>query len=77
MTGKPPISFLEYLRGFEGSWLPPGEFLRGVLSDPAFPDVQSWTHLDGYLVVRRASPQMRKEAEWFWREYWESQDKLV
>ena len=61
--------FLDFLRGFEGSWLRSAGFLDLVLNDPGFPDVRSWTGLDVYLIVKGANATIREEARWFWDEY--------
>ena len=44
------MSFLEFLRSFDGGWLQARGFLRIVQNDPQFPDIRRRTALDAYLV---------------------------
>ena len=63
------MTFLEFLESFEGNWILHDGFLRLALRDLGFPDIQSWTALDVYLVARIADAQTREEAKRFWDQY--------
>jgi hypothetical protein len=63
------MSFLEFLRGFDGGWLQREGFLDVALGDSRFTDIWDWTGLDIYLVTHDADARTREEARSFWDEY--------
>jgi hypothetical protein len=63
------MSFLKFLESFQGTWLADDRFLSLALKDLRFPDIQSWTALDVYLVTHGADAKTRGEARRFWDQY--------
>jgi hypothetical protein len=63
------MTFLEFVRSYEGSWILDDGFLRMALADPRFPDIQDWPELAAYLVVHNANAKAREDARRFWDQY--------
>jgi hypothetical protein len=69
------MSFIEFLRGLAGTAAAQRGFLREALTDRNFPGIQNFDQLNVYLIMRRASVEMREEAYRHWGEYHASRSK--
>ena len=63
------MTFKDYLNKRRVTSTPNGDFVVDAKRDPMFPDVQSWSQLETYLISRAASVDVVDAAKQVWKGY--------